>query len=164
MKRNRTAYFGVFTALALIFSYVETLIPVNFGIPGVKLGLANLVAVILLCQAGWREALLLSVVRVTLSGFLFGNLFGILYSMAGALLSLAAMELVRRAPGFSVIGMSMAGGVCHNIGQLIVAALVVQTYQVGFYLPVLMLAGLGTGALIGITASAVLARIRIPYR
>lgn len=157
--KNRTAYFGVFTALALIFSYVETLIPIQFGIPGAKLGLANLVVVIVLYKTDWKEALLLSVVRIVLSGFLFGNLFSIIYSLAGGILSLAVMAAIRKDKGFSVIGVSMAGGVCHNIGQLIVAMIVVQTYQVGYYLPVLLIAGLATGMLIGVISSGVLKRL-----
>lgn len=157
--KNRTAYFGVFTALALIFSYVETLIPIQLGIPGAKLGLANLVVVIVLYKTDWKEALLLSVVRIVLSGFLFGNLFSIIYSLAGGILSLAVMAAIRKDKGFSVIGVSMAGGVCHNIGQLIVAMIVVQTYQVGYYLPVLLIAGLATGMLIGVISSGVLKRL-----
>ena len=157
--KNRTAYFGVFTALALIFSYVETLIPIQLGIPGAKLGLANLVIVIVLYKTDWKEALLLSVVRIVLSGFLFGNLFSIIYSLAGGILSLAVMAAIRKDKGFSVIGVSMAGGVCHNIGQLIVAMIVVQTYQVGYYLPVLLIAGLATGTLIGVISSGVLKRL-----
>ena len=158
--KHKAAYFGVFTALALIFSYVETLIPINFGIPGAKLGLANLVIVIVLYKTGGKEALLLSVTRIVLSGFLFGNLFAILYSLAGGLFSLAVMGLVKRRKSFSIIGVSMAGGVTHNIGQLIVAMLVVETYQVGYYLPVLMLAGLATGTLIGVISREVLKRLK----
>lgn len=158
--RHKVAYFGVFTALALIFSYVETLIPIHFGIPGAKLGLANLVIVIVLYQAGWKDALLLSVTRIVLSGFLFGNLFGILYSLAGGLFSLAVMTIIKRRESFSMIGVSMAGGVTHNIGQLIVAMIVVETYQVGYYLPVLMLAGLATGTLIGLVCREVLRRLK----
>lgn len=158
--KHKAAYFGVFTALALIFSYVETLIPINFGIPGAKLGLANLVIVIVLYKTGGKEALLLSVIRIVLSGFLFGNLFAILYSLAGGLFSLAVMGLVKRRKSFSIVGVSMAGGVTHNIGQLIVAMLVVETYQVGYYLPVLMLAGLATGTLIGVISREVLNRLK----
>lgn len=158
--KHRAAYFGVFTALALIFSYVETLIPINFGIPGVKLGLANLIIVIVLYKTNWREALLLSVVRIVLSGFIFGSLFAILYSLAGGVLSLAVMAVLSRMDSFSVIGVSIAGGVSHNIGQLIVAMIAVQTYRVGYYLPVLLAAGLLTGTLIGIIAGQVLMRIR----
>ncbi|HIV53524.1 MAG TPA: Gx transporter family protein [Candidatus Mediterraneibacter norwichensis] len=158
-RKNRAAVFGVFTALALIFSYVELLIPINFGIPGAKLGLANLVIVIVLYKTDWKEALLLSVVRIILAGFLFGNLFGILYSLAGGILSLAVMTLLKKTGAFSVIGVSMAGGVSHNVGQLIIAMLVVETYAVGYYLPVLLITGLITGTLIGIAGREMLKRI-----
>lgn len=158
-KRGRVAVFGVFTALALIFSYVELLIPINFGIPGAKLGLANLVIIIVLYKTDWKEALLLSVVRIVLAGFLFGNLFGILYSLAGGILSLAVMVLLKRSGAFSIIGVSMAGGVSHNVGQLIMAMLVVETYAVGYYLPVLLIAGLITGTLIGIAGREMLKRL-----
>ena len=161
--KNRAAYFGVFTALALIFSYIETLIPIQFGVPGIKLGLANLIIVIVLYRTGWREALLLSVVRVVLAGFIFGNLFSIVYSLAGGILSLAVMALLKKTERFSVIGISIAGGVCHNIGQLIVAMVVVETYQVGYYLPVLLIAGVITGAVIGAVAGEILKRIRNLY-
>lgn len=162
--RGKVAYFGVFTALALIFSYVETLIPINFGIPGAKLGLANLVIVTVLYKARWQDAFLLSVIRIVLAGFIFGNLFAILYSLAGGLLSLAAMTMIKQRGSFSVIGVSMAGGVTHNIGQLIVAILVVETYQVGYYLPVLMISGLVTGALIGLVCKEVIRRLKnFPY-
>ena len=162
--RGKVAYFGVFTALALIFSYVETLIPINFGIPGAKLGLANLVIVTVLYKARWQDAFLLSVIRIVLAGFIFGNLFAILYSLAGGLLSLAAMTMIKQRGSFSVIGVSMAGGVTHNIGQLIVAMLVVETYQVGYYLPVLMSSGLVTGALIGLVCKEVIRRLKnFPY-
>ena len=157
--KNRAAYFGVFTALALIFSYIETLIPVNFGIQGAKLGLANLVIVIVLYKTDFKEALLLSVTRVALAGFIFGNLFGILYGLAGAVLSLVAMECLKLRSSFSVVGVSIAGGVSHNIGQLIVAMIVVETYQVGYYLPVLLVAGLVTGFLIGLAAGEMLKRL-----
>jgi len=158
--KNRAAYFGVFTALALILSYVETLIPVQFGIPGIKLGLANLVVVIVLCKTDWKEALLLSVSRVLLAGFIFGSLFSIIYSLAGGVLSLLVMAVLVRSERFGVAGVSMAGGVAHNIGQLATAMIAVSTYQVGYYLPVLLIAGLMTGAVIGLAADAVLKRIR----
>lgn len=157
--RSRVAYFGVFTALALIFSYVETLIPISFGIPGIKLGLANLIIVIALYRLRLKEAYLLSVARVLLAGFLFGNYFSIFYSLAGALLSLSVMAVLKKDGGFSVIGVSIAGGVSHNIGQLIVAMLAVETYQVAYYLPVLLIAGLMTGCLIGIVSSETMKRL-----
>ena len=150
----------MFTALALIFSYVETLIPISFGIPGVKLGLANLVIVIALYKIRPGEALLLSVTRVALAGFIFGNYFSIIYSLAGGLLSLAVMAFLKKDGGFSVIGVSIAGGVSHNVGQLIVAMLVVETFSVIYYVPVLLAAGAINGFLIGILAEIMLRRLR----
>ena len=152
-------YFGVFTALALIFSYVETLIPFHIGIPGVKLGLANLIIVIALYKMSLKETYLLSVVRVVLSGFIFGNYFSIIYSLAGGLLSLTVMALLRKRGGFSILGISIAGGVCHNIGQLAIAMVVVETFSVIYYVPVLLIAGLATGLLIGIAADGMLKRL-----
>ena len=158
--KNRAAYFGVFTALALIFSYVESLIPIHFGVPGIKLGLANLLIVIFLYKRNAKEALLLSVIRIVLSGFLFANLFSILYSLAGGILSLAVMAYLKKRGTFSVVGISIAGGVAHNLGQLVVAMLVVETYRVGFYFPVLLIAGVLTGMLIGIVAAEILKRLK----
>lgn len=158
--RSRVAYFGVFTALALIFSYVETLIPIQLGIPGVKLGLANLIIVIALYKISLKETYLLSVTRVVLSGFMFGNMFAILYSLAGGLLSLTVMAILKKAGEFSVMGVSIAGGVAHNIGQLIVAMIVIETFSVAYYIPVLLIAGLITGMIIGIAANETLKRIK----
>lgn len=157
--RSKVAYFGVFTTLALIFSYVETLIPINFGIPGVKLGLANLIIVIALYKMKVREAYLLSVVRVLLAGFIFGNYFSIIYSLAGGLLSLTVMAFLKKREGFSVMGVSIAGGVFHNIGQLIVAMMVVETFSVVYYVPVLLIAGMITGLIIGIVTNEMLRRL-----
>ncbi len=157
--KSKVAYFGVLTALALIFSYVETLIPIQFGIPGVKLGLANLIIVIALYRMKLSEAYLLSIVRVLLAGFIFGNYFSIIYSLAGGLLSLTVMALLRKKGGFSVIGVSIAGGVFHNIGQLIIASVIVETFSVMYYVPVLLIAGLVTGLLIGIASDGMLKRL-----
>lgn len=157
--KSKVAYFGVFTTLALIFSYVETLIPIQFGIPGVKLGLANLIIVIALYRMKLSEAFLLSIVRVLLAGFIFGNYFSIIYSLAGGLLSLTVMALLRKKGGFSVIGVSIAGGVFHNIGQLIIASVIVETFSVMYYVPVLLIAGLVTGLLIGIASDGMLKRL-----
>lgn len=158
--KNRAAYFGVFTALALIFSYVEMLIPIQLGVPGIKLGLANLLIVIMLYKSGPKEALLLSVVRILLAGFMFGNMFSIVYSLAGSLLSLAVMALLKKRGSFSVIGVSIGGAVFHNAGQLLAAMAVTETLKVGYYFPVLLIAGLITGALIGVTAGEVLKRVK----
>lgn len=157
--KSRVAYFGVFTALALIFSYVETLIPINFGIPGVKLGLANLITLIALYKMTVKEAYLISVVRVVLSGFIFGNLFAILYSLAGGVLSITTMTVFKKSNKFSIYGVSMAGGVFHNIGQLIMAMLVVESVTIAGYLPVLLVSGLITGLVIGLVSNETIKRI-----
>lgn len=159
-KGARLASFGVFVALALIFSYIETLIPFQIGIPGVKLGLANLVIVIALYRMPVGEVYLLSGVRVVLTGFLFGNLMCILYSLAGGILSLTVMWGMKRIRSVSILGVSIAGGVFHNIGQLLAAALMVETYGVFSYLPVLLISGLLTGFVIGLAAGEMLKRIR----
>ena len=124
-----------------------------------KLGLANLIIVIALYKMRLSEVFLLSIVRILLSGFLFGNYFSILYSLAGGLLSLAVMALLKKTGDFSVMGISMAGGVFHNVGQLVVAMMVVETFSVGYYLPVLLVAGLVTGFLIGVAAGEMLKRL-----
>lgn len=158
--RGKIAYLGVFLALALICSYVESLIPFYFGIPGVKLGLTNIVVVLLLYLAGTREAFLVSVARVVLAGFLFGNMFSILYSMAGALLSFFVMYLLKKTGKFGVLPVSISGGMFHNVGQLCVAAFVVENYNIFYYMPVLLIAGIVTGALIGVAAQEIILRLR----
>ena len=157
--KSRVAYFGVFAALALIFSYVESLIPINFGIPGVKLGLANLITLIALYKMSVKETYIISIARVVLSGFIFGNLFAILYSLAGGLLSLTIMTWFKRSDKFSIYGISMAGGVFHNVGQLIMAMLVVESVTIAGYLPVLLVSGLITGLVIGVVSEETLKRI-----
>ena len=159
MHGKKVAIFGVFTALALIFSYVELLIPINFGIPGAKLGLANLMTVLVLYKMGTKEALALSVTRIILSGFMFGNLFGILYSLAGGLLSFFVMVLLKRSDWLSVVGVSIGGGTAHNMGQLLVAMAVLETVSLVYYGPVLLAAGVITGLLIGIVSGEVKKRI-----
>ncbi len=158
--KNKVAYMGVFLALALILSYVESLIPFYFGIPGVKLGLANLIVVIMLYAVGVKEAFAISMLRILLSGFLFGNLFSILYSFAGGILSFFVMWLVKRTGKFHVMSVSICGGITHNIGQILVASVIVETYSIFYYIPVLLIAGLITGMLIGVIAGEVSDRLR----
>lgn len=163
MKRN-IAFMGVFLALALVLSYVESLIPFYFGVPGMKLGLTNLVIIILLYCMGPKEAYIISLARVFLAGFLFGNLFSIIYSLAGAMLSLTVMVLLKKTGKFRIFSISAVGGVCHNIGQMIVAAVVVETYSIMYYLPILLIAGLITGIIIGIASQELVKRINRFFR
>ena len=146
------------TAVAMILSYVESLLP-SVGIPGVKMGLANIAVIFALFRFGWKEAAALSLVRVVLVSLLFGSVGAMLYSLAGAVLSLAVMALLRRTDRFSTVGVSVAGGVAHNAGQILMAMLILQTKQLLGYLPVLAVAGIGGGILTGLAAALLIRRI-----
>lgn len=157
--RNKVAYFGIFAALAMILSYVESLFPFFWGIPGVKLGLANSMSLTILYLLGIPAAFLISGVRIVLTGFLFGNAFSIIYSLSGALLSMAVMILLKRTGVFSIVGISMAGGIFHNIGQIIAAIFLVENLNLLYYLPVLLLSGAVTGAVIGFLSREIIKRM-----
>ena len=157
MKRH-IAYLGLLLTLALILSYVESLIPVFVAIPGVKLGLANLVVLICLYAYPAKYALFLSIVRVIVAGLLFGNMFAILYSLAGALLIFSVMFLGKKLFKLGILGVSILGGVFHNIGQLLVAILVVSNYRIGYLFPYLLLSGILMGAFIGFISNMI-----VPY-
>jgi heptaprenyl diphosphate synthase len=160
LSRGRmVAYAGLLTALALIFSYVEAILPFQVGIPGVKLGIANLVVLITLYLFGARSALLINLLRIFLAGFLFSGVFGILYSLAGGLLSLGLMVLLKKTGLFSLIGISVAGGVMHNVGQLLTAALIIENIRVFVYFPVLLFSGIVCGIIVGTVAWLVLRRL-----
>ena len=158
-RTKRLALSSMFAALALIFSYIEAILPFSVGIPGVKLGIANLVVIIALYEMGLRYALTINVIRIFVAGLLFNGLFGAVYSLAGGLLSLLIMWLLKKTGLFSMIGVSMAGGVAHNMGQLLVASALVSNLKMFVYLPVLMFSGIAAGILIGITASVVNERV-----
>lgn len=159
---GRTVEYGFYLALALILSYVESLIPFSFGIPGIKLGLPNLVVVLLMYRErnGTKEALCVNFLRIILAGFLFSNLYAVLYALAGALVSFFVMFFGRKMGCFSVIGVSVLGGVFHNIGQIVVAMFVVETVYVGYYLPFLIAAGTVTGAVLGVAVMELIPYLR----
>ena len=154
---------GMSTALALILSYLESLIPYYFGVPGMKLGLPNLAVVLLLLMGDPVGALIVNLLRIVLSGFLFGSLYGILFSIAGALVSFGMMLLLWRSRRFGASGISIGGGTAHNLGQLMIAAWVVRTPGILYYAPALIAAGALTGFVIGIAAGASLPAIRSVY-
>ena len=149
---QRVAFGAVFAVLALLFSYLETLFPIPLPVPGIKLGLANLVVLLVLYRFGWKDALAVNVVRILLSGLLFGTLFSALYSLCGGLLSFLVMALLKKSGRFSMIGTSIGGGAAHNLGQIAVAAAVVQSGGLFSFLPVLLISGAVTGILTGIAA------------
>lgn len=157
-KTKRLVLLAMLTAVAMILSYVESLLP-SVGIPGVKMGLANIAVIFALFRFGWKEAAALSLVRVVLVSLLFGSVGAMLYSLAGAVLSLAVMALLRRIERFSTVGISVAGGVAHNAGQILMAMLILQTKQLLGYLPVLAVAGIAGGVLTGLAAALLIRRI-----
>lgn len=166
MRDSRTAsrkiaLCAMLMALAMIFSYVEALIPINFGVPGIKLGIANLIVVIGLFFLPPAEVLMISIARILLMGYLFGNGMSILYSLAGGLLSFFVMLLLKKIKGFSMTGVSIAGAVAHNVAQICVAAYVVQNTKLFYYLPVLLIAGVITGTLIGILSGRIFLAIHL---
>lgn len=150
---------GMLVALAMVLGFVETLIPINLGIPGMKLGLANIVVVIALFLFDIKTAVVVSILRIILIAMTFGNMSMMFYSIAGASLSLLSMIAISKIKSFSLISISIIGGIMHNVGQIICAAFVVRTNGVFTYLPVLMIAGLVSGALIGIVAGLISVRL-----
>ncbi len=132
-----------------MLSYVEALLPVFYGVPGMKPGLSNILVVFLLYTFGWKEALAVNILRIILTGILFGNPFSIVYSMSGVLVSFVIMLILKRTDIFSCYGVSMAGGVFHNIGQMIVAVILVENYRIILYLPALLISGCITGFFVG---------------
>lgn len=157
-KTKRLVLLAMLTAVAMILSYVESLLP-QVGIPGVKMGLANIAVIFALFRFGWKEVAALSLVRVLLVSLLFGSVGAMLYSLAGAVLSLAVMALLRRIDWFSTVGISVAGGVAHNAGQILMAMLILQTKQLLGYLPVLAVSGIAGGVLTGLAAALLIRRI-----
>ena len=154
-RTKKTAFLGVLTAAALLLSYVESLFVLAPGIPGIKLGLANLAVGLCLYRYGWKEAAALNLVRILLSSLLFGSFFTMAYSLAGAALSFGAMLAGKRSGRFSVLGVSVLGGVFHNLGQLLVAMALLGTAWADWYVPWLLAAGCVTGIFIGACAKAV---------
>lgn len=154
--KKKTVLLGFLLAVSMILSYIESILPFSVGIPGIKLGLPNLIVVLLLYTYGAKEAFTVNLARILLSGFLFGNLYSILYALAGALCSFCLMLLLRNIKYFSIAGVSIGGGVFHNIGQILAAMFVVDTFAPAFYLPFLMIAGAVTGFLIGAAGNRLL--------
>ncbi|WP_206458594.1 Gx transporter family protein [Anaerovorax sp. IOR16] len=158
-KTKKLSISAALTSLALIFSYIEFLIPFSFGNTGIKLGLANVVIVVALYTIGESYAFSINILRVLLSGALFGNVFAIAYSLAGAVFSFFCMLALKKTGWFSITGVSMAGGVAHNLGQIIAASLLIESLKIFYYFPVLVFSGMITGILIGIIAYFICKRI-----
>lgn len=159
-RSSNVATVALLASLALILSYVEAIIPYTPGIPGIKLGIANLVAVVVLYKLSAKYAVMLNVIRIVVAGLLFTGVFGMLYSLAGATISLIGMILLKKTDLFSITGVSMAGGFLHNMGQLTIAALLINDIRIFYYLPVLMISGTIAGVAIGVAAELVIRRAK----
>lgn len=159
MKIRKIAFLGLSVTLAMILSFVESQIPVFTTIPGMKVGLPNLVMVFLLYRVGWKETVIVSLIRAFLVALLFGNLQSLIFSIAGAVLSLTGMILLKKTGLFSSIAVSVTGGVLHNVGQIIAACLWTSTVQIAYYLPALLVSGVCAGIAIGLIAGFLLKRL-----
>ncbi len=160
MKTRKMTLIGMMIAVAFVLSYVESLLPVFTGVPGVKLGLSNIVVVFCIYLLSPGETLGIAIVRILLCGLTFGNLSTMLYSLAGGMMSLLVMFLLKKSKLFSVYGVSIAGGVFHNVGQILAAAVVLRTGLLLYYLPVLLLSGCVAGACIGFLSGVLVKRLR----
>ena len=160
MSSKNISYFGMFTALAVVMGYLERFIPVPVPIPGIKLGLANVIVIIVLYYMGSKQAFYISVVRIFIAGVLFSGFAGFLYSFAGAFLSFFVMLFMKEKTGASIIGVSVLGGIFHNVGQIITAAIVVYNMNLFYYLPVLIFSGVLTGIIVGIIAKYTLTYLK----
>lgn len=156
-RTKRVAFLGLAVSLALILSYVESLLPPLWAaVPGIKMGLANVVLVFLLYRFSWREAAVVSLVRVLLASMLFGTPMTMIYSLVGASVSLLLMALLRRTDRFSTVGVSVVGGVAHNLGQILTAMIILQTEQIGYYMLILTVTGTVAGVCVGLAGAMLL--------
>lgn len=159
-KSSRVAFLGLCTALALILAYVEVLLqPLFPSVPGIKMGLPNVIIIFLLYRRGIGSALGVSLTRIILVSILFGNVMALFYSLSGAALSLLVMVLLKRAGFMSVVGVSVAGGVSHNVGQILAAMFLLQTAELGYYLAVLTVTGTVAGILVGLCGAVLIEKI-----
>lgn len=161
IKPKNIALLGLCAALAMILSYLESLIPLSFAVPGIKLGLANIAIIFVLYKLGAKEAILVSLIRIVWMAILFGNVLTLAYSVAGAILSLTAMILLKRSERFSTIGVSVVGGILHNTGQILVAMLIMDTAQIIYYLPILCISGIAAGVAVGIVSAILIKRVPV---
>ena len=159
MKSKKVAFLGLFIAVAMILSYIEVQIPTFVAIPGIKLGLPNIAIIIVLYKVGWKEAIIINLVRVLLVSILFGTTLSLLYSVAGAVLSFGIMIILKKSKIFSSVIVSVAGGIFHNIGQIAVACFVTSTSELLYYLPVLLISGTISGILIGLIGAKVVQKM-----
>lgn len=161
IKAKNITTLGICTTLAMVLSYLESLIPLSFAVPGIKLGLANVVVIFVLYKFGAKEAVVVSGLRIVWMAILFGNVLTLAYSFAGGVLSLSAMIALKHFDRFSTVGVSVTGGILHNVGQIAVAMLVMETAQIVYYLPVLCISGIAAGVAVGAVAAILIKRVPV---
>lgn len=159
MKTKKITLIAVSVTLALVMSYLESLVPLNIAVPGIKMGLANLVIIFVIYRMGFSEACIVSLMRVLLVAILFGNAMSLIYSVSGAVLSLLVMFIMLKTDRFSPVGVSVTGAIMHNVGQIIAAVFVLGTAQIAYYLPVLLVSGIITGTIIGTVSARLIKRV-----
>ena len=162
MKTKKLTVMALITAVAMILSFVESQIPAFVAVPGVKVGLANIAVVFALYKLGWKEAVAISLVRVVMVSMLFGSIASLFYSLAGAALSLAGMSLLKKTGRFTEIMVSVTGGILHNIGQIAMACLILETAALRYYLPFLLVSGIIAGVVVGLVSAALVQRVKLP--
>ena len=161
MKTQKLTVMALTTAIALVLSFIESQIPAFVAVPGVKMGLANIAIVYALYRLGWKEAAIISLIRVVLVSLLFGSAASFLYSLAGAVLSLLGMALLKKTGKITEIVVSVAGGVLHNIGQIAMASIILETDALRYYLPFLLVSGILAGVVIGLISGILIRRIHL---
>ena len=159
--QSDVALYGMLISIALVASYIESIIPIPYPVYGMKIGLANIIIVWVLYSLGAKAAAIISFARVLIAGFLFGNFYSIIFSLVGAGLSLGIMFVLKKTKKFSIVGVSIAGGVTHNLGQIIVAAVVLENIRITYVFPILMVSGVVAGIAIGILGGILFRKIKI---
>ncbi len=162
MKTKKLTVMALTVSVAMVLSFVESQIPAFVAVPGIKIGLANIAVVFALYRLGWKEAAGISLVRVLLVSLLFGSAASLFYSLAGAVLSLAGMGIMKKTGRFTEIMVSVTGGVLHNIGQIAMASLILETDALRYYLPFLLVSGIAAGVVVGLVAAVLVRRIPLP--
>ena len=161
MRNKKIATSALMIALAMILSFVESQIPSFFPIPGIKLGLANIAVIFALYRLSIKDAIVVSLIRVVVVSTLFGTSLTLAYSLSGAVLSLLIMVLLKKSDRFSIVGVSVAGGISHNIGQIIMAIILMHNSVISYYLPFLIISGIVTGVFIGLVSAKIVERVKI---
>lgn len=160
MKTKKLALLGLSIMLSMILSYIESQIPAFVAVPGVKVGFPNIVTVFVLYTLGPKDACIVNIIRVFATGLLFGNPISITYSLCGAVLSLVGMIALKATNWFSIVSVSVVGGVLHNVGQILIAVIITETQQLVYYLPVLFISGTIAGIVIGIVAGIIVKKLK----